>query len=65
MNIEDTDSEDDLRSEDDDDYYLSDEEMEAPDIEGDIIVWEELRNVVVCNNCKILNVQWRVNNLLT
>ena len=47
MNIEDTDSEDDLRSEDDDDYDLSDEEMEAPDNDGDIIVWEELRNVVL------------------
>ena len=38
MNIEDTDSEDDLRSEDDeDDYDLSDEDMEAPDNDGDII----------------------------
>ena len=38
MNIEDTDSEDDLRSEeDDDDYDLSDEDIEAPDNDGDII----------------------------
>ena len=38
MNIEDTDSEDDLRSEDDDDDYdLSDEENEAPDNDGDIV----------------------------
>ena len=47
MNIEDTDSEDDLRSEDDeDDYDLSDDDMEAPDNDGDIIDWEELCNVV-------------------
>ena len=38
MNIEDTDSEDDMRSEDEeDDDYLSDEEKE-----GDINDWEEL-----------------------
>ena len=41
MNIQDTDSEDDMRSEDEeDDDDLSDEEKE-----GDINDWEELRNI--------------------
>ena len=43
MNIEDTDSEDDMRSEDEeDDDDLSDEEKETPDNEDDIKDWEEL-----------------------
>ena len=46
MNIEDTDSEDDMRSEDEeDDDDLSDEEKETPDNEDDIKDWEELRNI--------------------
>ena len=46
MNIEDTDSEDDMRSEDEeDDDDLSDEEKETADNEDDIKDWEELRNI--------------------
>ena len=52
MNIEDTDSEDDMRSEDEeDDDDLSDEEKETPDIEDDINNWEELRTFIAVLSC--------------
>ena len=52
MNIEDTDSEDDMRSEDEeDDDDLSDEEKETPDNEDDINDWEELRTFIAVFSC--------------